>query len=135
MQKVLDFLKKTLDDFTNILTVVLNLKTCSTTFYSTIITIFITSVLTLYVVHLIQTKQYINSIVLMAIIPTILLLLSYFFTIGKNTTNMVKTAEQDMTTQKESDRIMDTESEMNKLVEDTVAIESNKTIEEKFTIF
>ena len=131
----METITKIISDFTVILSDVLNIKTCSTTFVSTVL-LGLTIIGTIIIIkYLIGRKQYINALIIIVLLPMIILLLSYFYNVGRNTTMIVKHAEQDMKLQKESDAIIDTDSDMNKLVEETKQSESSKTIEEKFTMF
>ncbi len=116
---------------------ILNMESCSTTFYSTVILGAVMAGAIMLVKRLISKKKYKAFLIVLVTLPIIVLILNFVYNLAKSKSSpeIVKDAESDMIVQKESDKIVDELSEMNKLVEETKAIEAAKSIEEKFSMF
>jgi len=116
---------------------ILNMESCSTTFYSTVILGVVIAVAIMLVKRLISKKQYKALAIVVVALPAVVFVLNFVYNLAKNKSSpkIVKDAESDMIAQKESEKIVDESSEMNQLVEETKAVEAAKSVEEKFSMF
>ena len=116
---------------------ILNMESCSTTFYSTVILGVVIAGAIMLVKRLISKKQYKALAIVVVVLPVVVFVLNFVYNLAKSKSSpkIVKDAEADMIAQKESEKIIDESSEMNQLVEETKAVEAAKSVEEKFSMF
>ena len=116
---------------------ILNMESCSTTFYSTVVLGAIIAAIILLVKTLVSKKQYKGLVILVVALPALVFVLNFVYNLAKSKSSpeIVKDAESKMVVQKESEKIVDESSEMNQLVEETKVVESSKSVEEKFSMF
>ena len=116
---------------------IMNFESCSTSIYSTVILAVVIAAVILLVKRLLRKKQYKALAITVIALPVLVFVLNFVYNLArsKSSSEIVKDAETQMVVQKDSDKIIDESSEMNKLVEETKAVEASKSVEEKFSMF
>ena len=116
---------------------IMNFESCSTSIYSTVILGALVAITILLVKRLVRKKRYKTLAITLGSFPVILFILNFVYNLARNksSSEIVKDAETKMVSQKDSEKIIDESSEMNKLVEETKAVEASKSVEEKFSMF
>ena len=116
---------------------ILNMESCSTTFYSTVILGVVIAGAIMLVKRLISKKQYKALAIVVVVLPVVVFVLNFVYNLAKSKSSpkIVKDAEAAMIAQKESEKIIDETSEMNLMVEEATAVEAAKSVEEKFSMF
>ena len=116
---------------------IMSIESCSTTFYSTVILGVVIAVVIMLIKRLISKKQYKALAMTIVGLPVIVFILNFVYNLArtKSSPEIVKSAEKKETDKKSAEKIVDGSSDMNKLVEDTIAVEAAKSVEEKFSMF
>ena len=116
---------------------ILNMESCSTTFYSTVVLGAVIAGVIMLVKRLVSKKQYKALAMTVVALPVVVFVLNFVYNLAKSKSSpkIVKDAESGMQAQKESEKIVDETSETSKMVEEAKAVEANKSVEEKFSMF